>query len=126
MPGVGDLLVGGINPIPSTQLENSHQLAIGTGSLNWLVALNFAGSARLILLIDSLAAPVAGPVAPDWFEPIAALATTPGVLARTWTTAPLQFEAGLWVVMSTTLTTPFTYVVAGATDGAFSAGINLA
>lgn len=121
MPDFPELLIGGVAPVVSTALEANHQLATKSGSISSLTVHNYAGSARLVLLIDSATTPANGAVTPIWAFPIAALATTPGTVDRNWIAGTLQFKNGLWVGLSTVLTTPFTLTLAGATDGFFSA-----
>lgn len=123
MPTFPELLIGGVAPIVSATLEVSHQLATKSGSISSLTAHNYNASARMVLLIDSATAPTAGAVTPIWAFPIAALATTPGTVDEKWNSGTLQFKNGLWVGLSTVLTTPFTLTLAGANDGFFSAVI---
>lgn len=129
MPGYGDLFVGGIKPIVSAALEVSHRLAVGTGSLTWMTVHNYNATARTVLLLDtaSVTQPANGAVTPIWAYPIAgSTATGPGAFGVDFTNPPIQFVNGLWVIMTTSLTTPFTLTAAGASDGYFSAGVNLA
>jgi hypothetical protein len=127
---IGDLFIGGHTPVVSTALEPSHRLlATGPGALYDLTVLNFNASARLVLVIDSnsLTAPTTIDGVSNrliWSFPVAGLSTTPGPLAAAWEIPPMRFLNGLWVALSTTLTTPFTIVAAG-NDGFFSALVGL-
>lgn len=129
MPSVGDIFVGGIAPVVSQKLEQDHQLATKTGSLTSLTVHNYNATARMILLLDQTADPtlyVAQAVLPIWFMPISGLSTTPGFVDKDWTVAPLQFKNGLWIVLSTVLTTPFSCTTTATNDLAMSGSVNLA
>lgn len=119
---VGDLLYTGVKPVVSTALEGSHRLAVGSGSIYTLTTHNYNATARTILLFDSATLPANGGVTPIWAFPIAALSTTPGTVTVSWSDIPLGFVNGLWVCLSTVLTTPFTLTLAGV-DGFFSAQV---
>lgn len=131
MPGYADLFVGGIKPGQSTALENSHRIAVGTGALTTLSVLNFDTTARLILLFDTASAtqPTNGAGAtPVYFFPIAA-GTSNGPaqgLGFDWTIPPLQFTNGLWIVVSSTITTPFTLTAVTTNQCCFVWQINQA
>lgn len=131
MPGVGDALIGGIKPVVTTALTGAFNIsAKGPGALTALTVMNFdTGGGRMVLLLDQVASPAAfsaTAVTPIWFWFLAAASSTvPTAVAADWTVAPLQFVNGLWVVLSTVLTTPFSCTTAGNVMAA-SATINLA
>ncbi len=125
MPSPGDLYVGGIKPVVSSALTSAFQLsAKGPGVLYDLTALNFNATARMVLLLDQVPSPANASgtsVSPIWFYPIAGLATTPGPVGLGYFVPPIQFVNGLWVILSTVLTTPYTATTSTTADGAFSA-----
>lgn len=124
--GIGDLYVGGLTPVVSTALEVSHQLASVGGSITALTIHNYSGSPAMVMLLDQTAAPTNGSVTPIWAYPIAGTsANGPGALSPDWTFAPLGFVHGLYVVLSTVTTTPFTLTQTTAV-GFFSATVNTA
>lgn len=123
MPTFPELMIGGIAPVYSTALEAAHQLATKSGSIETLTVLNTNATARFVLLLDQLTSPAGQTtlaVTPIWAFPVNGLSTTPGTLSVDWTVGTMQFKNGLWVVLSTVLTTPFSLTTAGA-DGYFSA-----
>lgn len=123
MPNFGDIQVGGLPNGQSTALETAHQIAIGPGQLWSLTALNFSTSnAGMILLLDQTASPTgysSTAVTPIYFAPIAVGSATngPGMLAPAGIPA-VYFTNGLWVLLSSVVTTPFTATAMGA-NGAF-------
>lgn len=126
MPNIGDLAVGGIRPVVSPALQAALQLAIGSGVVYNLVVLNYAAAASQVLLLDQTASPAGysgTAVTPIWAFPIAAsTAAGPGTLGGgAFLTPPIAFRNGLWVMLSTVITSPFTATAAGATAGYFSA-----
>lgn len=123
MPNFGDIQVGGLPLGQSAKLETGHQIAIGPGQLWSLTALNFnTSNAGLILLLDQTADPTgysSTTVAPIYANVIAVGSATngPGVLAPAGIPA-LYFTNGLWVLLSSVITTPFTATAMGP-NGAF-------
>ena len=128
MPNVGDLLIGGSLPIASIALEGAHQLATKTGSISLITVLNYNATPRHVLFLDQLASPAAystQAVTPIWFYAVAGLASNlPGFFKIDFANAPIQFKNGLWVVMSSVNTTPFSCTTVAA-DMAMSALVNL-
>lgn len=126
MPNIGDLAVGGIRPIVSVALEAQHQMALGSGVLYNLTVLNYGAAANLVLLLDQTASPAGysgTAVTPIWAYPIAASAAGgPGLLTvgGAFLTPPIAFRNGLWVMLSSGLTTPFS-ATSGTASGYFSA-----
>ncbi len=118
MASIGDLIIGGHTPIVSQTFEVSHQLAkTGPGQVYDLTAHNYNASVRMVLLLDQIAAPVNGAVTPIFAWPIAgSTAGGPGTFSLAYLVPPLRFLNGLWVILSTVMTTPFTLTTAGATD----------
>ena len=121
MASVGDLYIGGLDAFASPSLENFRQVKVaGPICLYSLTAHNYNATARMILLIDSATQPVNGAVTPKWAWPIAAsTAAGPGVVSAEWAIPPLKFINGMWVCLSTVLTTPFTLTFPVTNDGYF-------
>lgn len=126
MANIGDLYVGGLKPVVSTALEASHQLsATGPGVLYYLNAQNYNLAGRILLLIDSSSTTV--PTTATgliWATPLppssAAANQFVTRMDNNWNVPPMQFVNGLWAVLTTTLTTPFT-VTAASNDMFISA-----
>ena len=124
MASVGDLLIGGLESSKTTALANAFQIkANGPVSLSTLTVHNYNASARMVLLLDlvlapSVTVPQAGAYFPVYAFPIAASTTAgPGAFTFQWAPFPLKFVSGCWVVLSTTLTSPFVLTYSGTSDG---------
>lgn len=123
---IGDLYVNGLTPIVSSALGTTTQVATVGGSITALSVLNFGTTALMVLVVDTTTVPSPGAVAPIWAQPIAGTSSTgPGAMSADWSFAPLGFNKGLCVLLSTVTTTPFTYTAATAV-GFFSATVNTA
>lgn len=126
MANIGDLYITGIKPVVSTALEANHRLsATGPGVLYYLNAQNYNLSGRLVLLIDSSSATAPTTATGLLWAGVLPAAQPAGNNPVTpkdmvWDVPPMQFINGLWVVLSTILTTPFT-IAAATADGFFSA-----
>jgi hypothetical protein len=117
LANIGDLYISGIKPVVSTALEASHRLsATGPGVLYYLNAQNYNATGRLLLLIDSASASVPTTTAGlIWVGVMAGLSTVPvGPINHLVGVPPIQFVNGLWAVLTTSLTTPYTVTAAGA------------
>lgn len=110
MANIGDLLVGGLLPVTTQALANRLQHSAAPGALSEFTVLNFdTTTGYLILLLDQVATPANGAVIPiDQFFVGPATSTVPGMLGVSYTPYPMGFKNGLWIVGSTTLTTPYT------------------
>jgi len=112
---IGDLYITGIKPVASAALEASHRLsAVGPGVLYDLNVQNYNATGRLLLLIDSSSA--SAPTTATgliYVLPLPGLSTLPTRADQGWEVPPLQFVNGLWAVLTTSLTTPFTVSAAG-------------
>lgn len=109
----------GITPVSSTAIESSRVLCSAPCNLNTLTV-TIGATSGWVMLLDAIAAPVDGAVAPIWWFPITSNGTSGG-LAASWAPGQLLRPAnnGLVAVFSTT--GPFTKT-ASAT-AAFSAGV---
>jgi len=125
VPNVGDLFVGGVRPTLSGALLPAFQIEDECGALYDITILNFSASARLVMLLDQLASPIGAvgqAVNPLWVYPIAgSTAFGPGTLPVGYLIPPLQFLNGLWAVLSTNLTNPYSLTTTATNDGAFFA-----
>ena len=128
MANIGDLIVGGVYPVVSGALGKGLELSTKAGELHAITIHNYNATARMVLLLDQTADPTsysAQAVTPLWALPITGSGTGgPGYITADWTTVPLAFKNGLWVLLSTVLTTPFSATATGTADGFFSAQID--
>lgn len=114
---IGDLYITGIKPVVSNQLEPNHQLsAKGPGVLYNLNVQNYNATGRLLLLIDSASVGAPTGIATGtllYVLPLPGLSTLPTRADQVWHIPPIAFVNGLWAVLTTSLTTPYTITAAG-------------
>ena len=127
-----DIYVGGIPITKSTSTQGLigyFQLsAKGPGQLWSLSVLNYdTSNAKTVMLLDQTASPASystTTVAPIFAAPIAvgSATTGPGYFSPGGL-PPIQFINGLWVVLSTVLTSPYSCTTDSGANGAYFAQV---
>ena len=130
MPNLGDLYIGGI-PVtssPSPLIGYFQLSATGPGAIYSLTVLNFdTSNAKMVMLLDQTANPSGystTAVQSIFSGPIAAgsSSTGPGYFSP-GQFPPMQFKNGLWVVLSTVLTTAFSCTTDSGANGQYFAQV---
>jgi hypothetical protein len=135
------MYIGGLPPDVSG-LTPAFQVKTANGQPSTLYDLtvhNYNSSPRMLILLDQAATPinynaqalgpcpVSGPNVNGsvinsvmWAFPVAGLTNSiPGTLSLAYLIPPLRFRVGIWAVLSTVMTTPFTCTTTTTNDGFF-------